>query len=116
MPTLEITDRQAAYLNNLVRAAKYFREASKLLSSHALGDIEKMDEGWTPSGPRHQTMHEYTLHFGELNALLQTTWLIFDPSHLEGEARETFRSDVEEWVKLACGPKSEDFDLFFIAK
>jgi hypothetical protein len=110
---LPISSRQAQYLNNLKNAAGEYRKVCKQVANQAEADIEQMDKGYNIAGPSHQRVFEMQKNFGQLQALLGATWLIFDFSHLTGDERRESIQNVNEWVNLACGSESESFDLYF---
>lgn len=110
---LPITSRQATFLNNVKQAAEYYRKSCKQVSDQALADVENLDKGFNYTGPSHQRLFELQVNHGALTGILKQTYIVFDFSHLSGEDRRVSFQNVEEWIKLACGPESETFDLWF---
>jgi hypothetical protein len=110
---LPITSRQAQYLNDLKMAAGEYRKSCKQVSDQALADIDNMDKGYHHTGPSHQRIFELQVNYGKLEALLKTTFLIFNYSHLEGDERRESLQNVNDWVKTACSEESESFGLYF---
>jgi hypothetical protein len=110
---LPITSRQAQFLNNVKMVARDYRKSCKQVSDQALADIENLDKGFNYAGPSHQCVFELQVNHGKLSAILKQTYSVFDFSQLSQEDRSASHRNVEEWVKLACGPESESFDLYF---
>lgn len=122
MTILPITPRQAGFLNNVADAAKYYKKACEDMKYFADRDIDLLNTNQRPHGPSHQVLFELTKYYGELNALLATVFLIFDPTIFEEnmnakEDREKFVKDVNNWVEIAVtGPTGDDYSVYFQAE
>lgn len=118
MPTLDITPRQATFLNKLADASKNYKRSLSDIASFTESETERLEKGYRVSGPSHQTLFELQSNFGALNAILGTIWLIFDVTTIEDEElRVHYRDSVDEWVNMAVtGVSDDDYTVWFEAE
>ncbi len=99
---VHLTEAQAEFLNQLGYASKNYRAACEAVASRATDELTKMNTGFTPFGPQHQTMQEMGQYYGEVKALLNMIWNIFPIGEMfTGQMIVDARDEVKEMIREA---------------
>jgi hypothetical protein len=116
MTTLPISPRQAGYLNNVADAARYYKKSCEEIKYSADRDLARLKDNHQPVGPNHQVMFEHVKYYGQLEALLQQAFMIFDPSTFSNDQaeKEAYVTDVNSWLAIAIAdPTDDDYRVWF---
>lgn len=99
---IHLTEAQADFLNQLGSASKNYRSACESVATRANEELDRMNTGFTPFGPQHQTMQEMGQYYGEVKALLNLIWHVFPIGIMfTGQMMEDARDEVKEMIREA---------------
>lgn len=97
---IHLTEAQADFLNRLGHASRNYREACEAVARRANEEHDRMQTGFTPFGPNHQSMQEMSQYYGAVKALLEMIWHAFPIGQMfTGQMMEDARDEVKEMIK-----------------